>query len=233
MKTAFLITVLLVPLAASADDTVTPAPPVETAPVMESARPAPEMEDGDDIPNWKARWELARVLRYSRRFDESEKEYKALLKEKPDLLPAKVELALVLFSMEKKDEAYALAETVSADDADAQTRLSLCDLYSSRKEYGRAEAICRAMLKDDPEDQAARLKLAQVLSWAKKYDESLAEYRLLLAKRPDDVQLRRRFAYVLIWAGKNDEGAEELKKTLESAGSAKAEQPAPDIKKAP
>lgn len=60
---------------------------------------------GEEIPDWIARWELAKVLSYLKRYDESIIEYKKLIKEKPDLSEAKIEMANVLVWQGKQNEA--------------------------------------------------------------------------------------------------------------------------------
>jgi len=62
------------------------------------------VKPGEEIPDWVARWELARVLSYAKRYDESITEYEKVLKEKPDLTEAKLEMAKVLFW--KGDQKY-------------------------------------------------------------------------------------------------------------------------------
>ena len=67
---------------------------------------------GQEIPDWMARWELARVLSYAGRHEESVTEYRKLLKERPDLPKARIELAKVLFWQKKAGEALAVLEGV-------------------------------------------------------------------------------------------------------------------------
>lgn len=186
-------------------------------PCAQEDRPGPHAASSgksEEIPDWMARWELARVLSYTKRYDESVAEYKKLLKEKPDLLKAKIEMAKVLFWQGKKNDALAALETIEQDRIDDESRLIMADLYVARKSYGKAEPLYRAYLRKHPGDHRARLKLAELLSWEKRYEESLAEYRTILAALPDDIQVRRKYAFVLIWSGKKNEGAAELRKTL-------------------
>ena len=172
------------------------------------------VKPGEEIPDWVARWELAKVLSYMKRYDESVTEYEKLLKEKPDLVDAKVELANVLFWKGDDKAAIKTLEQIPPKDITGETKVLMADLFVTQKDYGKAEPLYRAHLDSHPEDQAVRLKLAEMLSWQKKYDASLTEYRKILKARPDDIQVRRRYAFVLIWAGKHSEAASELKKTL-------------------
>jgi len=172
------------------------------------------VKPGDDIPDWVARWELARVLSYMKRYDESIAEYEKVLKEKPGLIEAKIELAKVLFWKGDQQSAVRILEKVPSKDMTRETKVLMADLFVAQKDYAKAEPLYKSHLESHPDDQAVRLKLAEMLSWQKKYDASLAEYRKILKALPDDTQVRRRYAFVLIWAGKHSEAASELKKTL-------------------
>ena len=177
------------------------------------SKPA-RVKPGEKIPDWVARWELARVLSYAKRYDESITEYGKVLKEKPDLVEAKVELAKVLFWKGDGKTALKTLEQIPPKNITGDTKVLMADLFVTQKDYGKAAPLYRAHLASHPEDQSTRLKLAEMLSWEKEYDASLTEYRKILKARPDDIQVRRRYAFVLIWAGKHSEAASELKKTL-------------------
>jgi len=168
----------------------------------------------EEIPDWIARWELARVLSYLKRYDESTVEYRKLIKEKPSLAEARAEMAQVLFWQGRPDDALEELERIPPASLNEETREILADLYRAQKRYDKAESLYQAILARNPDHQKVRLKLAEILSWAKRYDESLAEYGKILTKRPQDVQVRRKYAFVLIWAGRHAEGARELKQTL-------------------
>lgn len=174
----------------------------------------PSSVSREDIPDWQARWELARVLSYVKRYDESIAEYDKLLKEKPTLYEARAEMANVFFWQGKNAEALKVLEQIPATGITGNTSLLLADLYVIQKQYEKAETLYKEYLAKHPNENKVRLKLAQTLSWDKKYDESLAEYRTILQAFPDDIQIRRKYAFVLIWSGKHLEAAAELKKTL-------------------
>ena len=176
--------------------------------------PGVPIKAGEEIPDWVARWELAKVLSYVKRYDESLTEYQKLLKEKPDLLEARGEMANVLFWKGDGPKALAILEQIPPEKINGKTRVLMADLYVSQKEYNRAETIYRAHLKKEPQDHAVRLKLADMLGWSKQYDASLREYERILKAMPDDIQVRRRYAFVLVWAGRHSEAAAQLKKTL-------------------
>ncbi len=168
----------------------------------------------DVIPDWQARLELARILSYMKRYDESISEYEKVLKEKPDALSAKVELARVFFWSGQTEKAFRMLQPIPLEALDDQSRQVLAELYTARKDYTQAESIYQSYLKAHPDDLKVRLKLAELLSWTKHYPESLEQYEIILKARPDDVQVRRKYALVLSWAGRKAEAMAELRKTL-------------------
>ena len=176
---------------------------------------AQQVKPGEEIPDWLARLELARVLSYVKRYDESLAEYEKVIKEKPDLKEARIEMAKVLFWKGDQKAAARILEQFPTKDLSGETQVLMADLFVAQKDYAKAEPLYRDYLNSHPDDLDVRLKLADMLSWEKKYDASLAEYRKILKARPDDIQVRRRYAFVLIWAGRHTEAAQELKKTLE------------------
>lgn len=169
---------------------------------------------GEDIEDWQARWELARLLSYTKRYDASLSQYQKLLEEKPQLVQARIEMATVLFWSGKSEEAASILRQVPQQDLSSEAKIALVDIYIAGKEYAKAEELLKKHIQDYPTDDAARLKLAEILSWTKRYDDSLAAYESILQRHPDDVQVRRKYAYVLIWAGRQDQAASELRKSL-------------------
>ncbi|HEJ83478.1 MAG TPA: tetratricopeptide repeat protein [Desulfobacteraceae bacterium] len=186
----------------------------ETIPKSEGVKVVP-VRPGEEIPDWVARLELARVLGYAKRYDEAIAEYEKVLQEKPDLMEAKIELAEILFWNGDHKAAVRILEQVPPEEMTGDTKVLWADLLVAQEDYAKAEPLYRAYLEGQPGDQDVRLKLADVLSWQKKYDASLAEFRKILEARPDDIQVRRKYAFVLMWAGRHAEAASELKKTLE------------------
>lgn len=170
------------------------------------------------IPDWMARWEIARVLSYQKKYDESIEEYKKVLQENPDLVQARLEMGQVLFYEGEKDQAMAIFGEVPVKEWDDATKALVATLYASEKRYDLAEPLYIQYLDKHPEDLKVRLKYADMLSWEKRYDESIRQYQILLAARPQDVQLRRKYAFILIWSGRQEEGVQELRQTLGGKG---------------
>ncbi len=169
---------------------------------------------GEDIQDWEARWELARLLSFTKRYDESLIQYRKLLLEKPTLQKARLEMASVLSWAGKTEEAVATLRSVPQQDIDKDNRLAFADIFIASKDYVAAEALLVEHLQSSPSDDLARLKLADLLSWIKRYDASLKEYEIILKHQPNDSQVRRKYGYVLIWAGKRDQAVIELRKSL-------------------
>lgn len=168
----------------------------------------------DQVPEWKARWELARVLSYTKRYGESITEYRKVLTEKPQLYEAKIEMAKVLYWMGKKEEALHVLEEVPAERLDEQAQAALAEIYITQKRYDKAEVLLRGLIAKNPKDNKVRLKLAELLSWDKRYKESIAEYEAILNDLPEDRQVRRKYALVLMQSGRHRDAATQLRKTL-------------------
>ena len=215
----FVFTLCCAPAVRAAPEEKTAAGPSPTLPEevasapIKPVQPAPESLR-EEIPDWKARWELARLLSYAKRYDESLVEYRAVVLEKPDLWEASVEMAQVLFWSGRQAEASKILEKIPAEHSDENAKLLMADLYVAQKSFDKAEPLYRAYLQSRPRDDEVGLKLADLLSWSKRYEEAIAQYKKVLEVKPHDVQIRRKYAYVLIWAGKQSEAAAELRKTL-------------------
>jgi tetratricopeptide (TPR) repeat protein len=188
-----------------------PPPQANPAPPRNTARTIPLQET---IPDWQARWELARALSYLQRYDESLGEYRKVLAERPNDAAVRQDYGQVLLWAGRPAEAQAELDRVPADQRTPAASLALADALVAGRRYDEAEAIYRRVLAANPADQLTRLKLAEILSWTKRYDDSLALYREILAALPADGQVRRRYALVLMWSGRSAEAAAELRRTL-------------------
>lgn len=173
-----------------------------------------QIEQIEDIPDWKARLELAKLLTYAKRYPEAIQAYKKVLKEKPELMEAKIGMAKAYLWSGNNTEAMNLFESFPQKQLDDQARLAMADLYITMKAYANAETIFTDYLKTHPNDHKTRLKLAQVLSWMKRYDASISHYQLLIHALPDDREIKKKYAFVLIWAGKREQAIRELQNVL-------------------
>lgn len=169
-----------------------------------------------DIPDWVARWELARVLSYAEQYAESVTEYQKLLQEKPDLLQARAEMAQVLFYKGDTQAAHHELTALPTENLPLSTSLIIAELYAAFKEDTKAEPLFQLYLAQYPEDHQARLKLAEMYSWVERYSEAVREYEVILNALPQDIQIRRRYAFVLSWMGRHAEAAEQLRRSLDA-----------------
>ncbi len=169
---------------------------------------------GEIVPDWQVRLELARVLSYQKKYDESIHEYQLVLAQQPQLTEAQLELAEVLAYGGRKEESLKLVESLSKKNLDDSTSVRLANIYAILKNYKVAESLYRTYLANHPNDLPARFKYAELLSWEKEYTLAVKEFEILLKARPDDIQLRRKYAMVLIWKGDTQKAKEQLEKSL-------------------
>lgn len=200
-------------------ESLIPAPPAQPPPPAPPARPAAlpphrivPLEQA--VPEWQARWELARVLSYLRRWDESFAAYRRVLAERPDDDAVRQDYGLALFWAGHTDAAIATLRAVPAATRSPEARLALADLLVGRQAFAEAEELYRDHLAGQPDDLVAQLKLAHLLSWRGAFTESLQIFDRLVAARPTDVQLQRRRALVLMWSGDHAAAADALQATL-------------------
>lgn len=169
------------------------------------------------IPADEARVELARVLAYSKNYDESLREYALALAARPDDAALRAERGQVLGWAGRREEAVAELSAVPVAALPAPAAVLLADLILGERKFAEAINLYRRALVLAPDDLPTRFKLARALAWQQRYAESFAEFDRLLAAAPDDVQVRRHRAQVLGWAGRHEEAAAEWKRTLPAA----------------
>lgn len=168
----------------------------------------------DEIPDWLARWELARVLSYMEKYDDSLEEYERLLQVRPTLWEARAEKATILYWAGEHEASLEELSKIPSPELTEQTQILMAELFTAGKNYDDADRLYGMYLENNPEDLKVRLRRAEVLSWAQRYDDSLREYEYIIARRPSDIQVRRKYAFVLIWADRHQDAARELRKTL-------------------
>lgn len=168
----------------------------------------------ETIPDLEARLELARVLAYAHRYDESLVEYERVLAAQPDRVALKIEYGQVLGWAGRPDDAIRVLGAVDRAALPSAAAVLLADLLLGRKEFAVASELYRQVLAAAPDDGATRFKLARVLAWQKRYDEAFAEYQALLTAAPGDAQVRRHYAQTLGWAGRFDEAIAAWRQTL-------------------
>jgi tetratricopeptide (TPR) repeat protein len=175
----------------------------------------PQDSEKEMIPDWQARWELARILSYVKKYPESITEYERLLSERPELSEARLEMAHVLNWMGSPEKAIRIYEEIPSDKLDDRSRIEMADIYLAKKQYNQAMTLYQNYLETHPQDYQVRAKLADALSWSGKYAEAIAVYKKILIQVPNDKQIRRKYAFVLIWSNQHEAAIAELRKTLD------------------
>jgi len=192
-----------------------PAFTARTVPILTPQIKALEPSGTQEIPDWLARWELARVLSYMQRYDEALIEYQRLLAARPDLNEAKLEMARILAWTGQSKQAVAYLEQLPASALGEDGLLILAEVHIADKQWDAAVQLLRNYLAGaNVGSRKIRFKLAQVLSWQKNYAAALEQYEILLQEFDDDVQLKRHYGLVLIWAERYEQAVEVLRATL-------------------
>lgn len=186
------------------------AQPPNDRPTVDAAQRLP----ADEVPDWMARLEMARLLSYTERYEESLGAYRKVLEERPDLHEARVEAARVAGWAGRTEAAEEFLKGIPADQRPAESLLLLARAHITREEYAKARPMLLEYLQAHPDDMQARLLLAEMLSWMSKYDDSLAQFERILDARPDDIHVRRKYGFVLGWDGQRDKAIRQLERTL-------------------
>lgn len=171
----------------------------------------------DEPGNQSWRLNYARLLRDSGQVEEAIKEFRLLLDDENNAASSEVrlELAWLLHSESRYDEALAVFEEMPPHEMTNEIRKTRAGLLERSKRFSEAAAIYQEMLDQAPEDHFARLRLAEILSWNRDYTAALAHYELLLQASPADRQLMRQYARILGWAGRNQEAARLWERSLQ------------------
>jgi tetratricopeptide (TPR) repeat protein len=195
----------------------------------------------NDPSAYGPRLQLARVLSWTGRNDESIAQYRLLLQYHPGDYEGRIGLAEVLSWSGRHEESSAQFESILQERPDdarailglARNRLWAGDHEGADEAYTRALAlvgtflasqdtyddaieIFRAALERDPTARDPRLRVAEVLSWQGKFDEALAEYEVLLEHQPDDVEALLGRAEVLSWSERYKEAETAFNAVLAS-----------------
>lgn len=105
--------------------------------VLFEANASPSDKDND----WNARLEYARLLSYSKKYAESETEYRKLLKEKPHSILVKIELAKIYSYQNKSKELEIIIKSIPKEEFSSEAELLLADMYVAKKEFAEAEKL--------------------------------------------------------------------------------------------
>jgi tetratricopeptide (TPR) repeat protein len=150
-----------------------------------------------DDHNPVAALQLARVLSWSKSYDDSVRAYDEFIAAYPSEIVAKQERARVLSWAKRYPEALAGYE-------DAIAKASEC------------------VGMDCPNERALRMEYARVLSWSGRYEQSLAEYEKLqlpaVPRNEDDRRAALERARVLAWSKRYQEARQQFEAVEQSGG---------------
>lgn len=139
---------------------------------------------GKKVRDSTIRWELARAFGQAKKFDASVRTYRELISGEPTLYEAVVELATVLTWQDKREEAFAVLNTLPPDAAKDKVLVFLADHYSAQKDFARAEQLYNEYLAKFPNDSEVRLKYADMLAWKKDHKTARENYNQILDNNP-------------------------------------------------
>jgi Flp pilus assembly protein TadD len=194
---------LLAPAAAVLLAALTPQPPVRgAAPVSAGAREAAWRENNLGVA----------LLEQFRPADAAAAFQKAM-DEDPQLLPARVNLAIAYLYVPDIPKARSAAESALAVAPDSLQANYVLGLIA--RSEGRAEdamPYLRKVLEKDPQDLGANVTLGQVLLQLRRYDEAAAAFRVAAAAEPYNVSAAYNLGVALTRAGKREEGLEAMQR---------------------
>jgi predicted Zn-dependent protease len=166
-----------------------------------------------EVPEWVVRWDMARTLSYSQRYDEAIKEYKKALAVHPDPR-IEMEIARTLYWKGEQEQALALINKIQHDDIDETMKKFMADLLAAQRRHEEAEKIYLELLHEHPDNVETLLCMARMLSWAGKEHKSLTYYKRILDNNNDNNAVRKEYAFLLLKIGRYQEAAEEFKKII-------------------
>jgi Flp pilus assembly protein TadD len=163
---------------------------------------------------------------------EAIKEYQALLKKKPGLVPARMKLGVLLEHQGKIDAAKAAYQAVlQVDPQFAPAANNLAWLLTSEKNPDLGNALRLALIakKKKPEDPF----IADTLGWIHyqrgSYDLAVPQFSQALAKLPKQPTIHYHLALALKAVGKKEEARQELSSALKLKGDFPERQKAEEL----
>ncbi len=159
---------------------------------------------GEAIPYWKARWELARALSYTRQFDKSISEYRILLRDRPMLTEARVELAHAYAWSGHFEQALAIYQDLVAKmpQPSPEILVEFGDIYLYASRLDAAAAQYRLAGQAGASDPSINKKLGLVLSWLQQDAEALPLLQAAYTADPHDYATAIELARLYLRCGK-------------------------------
>jgi tetratricopeptide (TPR) repeat protein len=178
-----------------------------------------------DPGNASARLQIARLLSWSRSYDDSIAAYDEILRNDPHQVKVQAERARVLSwakrfpeSLSGYDAAIRDASTCSGADCPSarSLRIEYARVLSWAGRYDEALAEYEKLQIPDPpateEDRTAALDRGKTLAWAKRYSEASGQFDKVIAAGGDTFDARLGKAQVTYWSGSVRASAVQLRR---------------------
>lgn len=163
----------------------------------ETAATALEAHLAQDSADFRARFNLAYAYSMTNRAARAVEQYKQVVAEQPDLLPAHLNLGMLLRQEGKNEEALAHLERVTAAQPEHWTALAeMGHALGNLHRVAEARSAYEAALKLRPENHSTRMDLAALLAAS---DPAAAEsqLRVVLREMPTEQEARLHLARLL------------------------------------
>ena len=162
---------------------------------------------GEEVPQWKTVWDVARKNALHGDFEESLRLYRALLVMKSNLEEARWELARLLMYLKRWDGAAEPLEFLVGSEPENTLYLSsLGKVMWEMEQYERAVDLFKKIYSGNPTDQMALAGLVEGLSKLDRKSEALPYLEQLSRQEPTNRGVRRYLAF-LFFDEKNYERA--------------------------
>jgi tetratricopeptide (TPR) repeat protein len=144
---------------------------------------------------------------------EAAESFEHALEIKPDLLLARINLAIALYYLPDADTAKREAQKSLTQDAKApQPHYLLGLLARTQNRFDEAIAEFQNVLKVDPDDVGTNVNLGQIFVQQKTYPEAIAAFRRAIAAEPYNETALYNLGLLLTRTGKREEGQQLLRK---------------------
>ncbi|MCM8798686.1 MAG: tetratricopeptide repeat protein [Candidatus Omnitrophica bacterium] len=121
-------------------------------------------------------------------FIKAEKEFKAVLKIKPDFVVAKYNLAVLSLKRGEKEDAKEKLKEIIQENPDYPFAFRLLgSIYFDEGNFREAERYFQEVIRLMPQEAQAHNDLAQTYTKLKKYDEAIEEFQKALSLAPDNL----------------------------------------------
>ena len=154
-------------------------------------------------------------LQKQKLFEEAEKEYREVLRLKPDASNAHYNLGFLLYDLKRYEEAekeYREAIRLKPDSFDVHYNLGI--LLYDLKRYEEAEKEYREAIRLKPDYKDTHINLGTLLCNLKRYKEGEKEYQEALSIKPDDPRAHYNLGLLFYESKRYEESEKEYREAL-------------------